>query len=39
MEKVAAVVEMAEVDVTDGKGGGSGRHGDGSIAVGMLVRK
>jgi hypothetical protein len=42
MEKAAAAVKTAEtveVDVTDGKGSGSGRDSGGSIVEGMLVRK
>jgi hypothetical protein len=38
-EKAAAVVETAEVDITDGQGGGSGRDGVDSIAEGTLVCK
>jgi hypothetical protein len=35
--KVAAMMaEMAEMDITDGKGSGSGRDGGGSIAEGTL---
>jgi hypothetical protein len=40
--KTAAMVKMAEIaeaDVTDGKGGSSGRDDDGGIAAGMLVHK
>jgi hypothetical protein len=33
------MAEMVEVDITDGKGGGSGRDSDHGIAVGMLVCK
>jgi hypothetical protein len=33
------MAELAEADITDRKGGGSGRDGDSGIAVGMLVRK
>jgi hypothetical protein len=33
------VVEMAEADITDGKGSSSGRYGDGGIVEGMLVCK
>jgi hypothetical protein len=39
IEATVKMAESAEVDVTDGKGGGSGRDGDGGIAVGMLVHK
>jgi hypothetical protein len=33
------MAEMAEADVTDGKGGGSGRDSSGGIAEGTLVCK
>jgi hypothetical protein len=33
---VAIMAELAEVDVTDGTGGGSGRDNDSGIAVGTL---
>jgi hypothetical protein len=40
MVKTAAMMaEMVEADITDGKGGGSGRDGGGGIAEGTLVRK
>jgi hypothetical protein len=40
MEKAAAMMaEMAEADVTNGKGNGSGRDGGGGIAEGTLVCK
>jgi hypothetical protein len=36
---VAMMAEMVEADVTDGKGGGSGRDSVDGIAEGTLVRK
>jgi hypothetical protein len=40
MVKTAAMMaEMAEADITDGKGSSSGRDGGGGIAEGMLVHK
>jgi hypothetical protein len=39
VKTVAMMAETAEADVTDGKGGGSGRDSSGSIAEGMLVHK
>jgi hypothetical protein len=33
------MAEMAETDITVGKGGSSGRDNDSGIAAGMLVRK
>jgi hypothetical protein len=33
------MAETAEVDITDGKGGGSGRDGDCGIVEGTLVHK
>jgi hypothetical protein len=39
VEMVAMVAEMAEVDVTNRKGSGSGRDGSSGIAQGTLVHK
>jgi hypothetical protein len=36
MGKVVAIVEMAEVDITNGKGSGNGRGGDASSQVAFL---
>jgi hypothetical protein len=39
VKTAAMMAELAEVDITDGKGGGSGRGGNGGIVVGTLVCK